>query len=163
MYIHEHMCMCMYMWVTSSPYLCLHRLAKGHLEATVKHVFKNKTAEELSNNYDEFFLSKADDIAELLKTSPGVSHFDAQQMVCDMVQVSGWWSRGRRGSKKGGRERSSMSSYYVQAVHTVVTCVQLSYRVRRVQVCEWNASLFYMYMYMYVHACVHVHVYTYYV
>ena len=99
-------------------------------------MFKNKTAEELSNNYDEFFLSKADDIAELLKTSPGVSHFDAQQMVCDMVQVSGWWSRGRRGSKKGGRERSSMSSYYVQAVHTVVTCVQLSYRVRRVQVCE---------------------------
>ena len=77
------------------------RLAKGHLEATVKHVFKNKTAEELSNNYDEFFLSKADDIAELLKTSPGVTHFDAQQMVCDMVQVRA----GRVGERARERER----------------------------------------------------------
>ena len=64
------------------------RLAKGHLEATVKHVFKNTTADELSKSYNDFFLSKADDIADQLKTSPGVSSFEAHQMVCDMVQVS---------------------------------------------------------------------------
>ena len=64
------------------------RLAKGHLEATVKHVFKNTAADDLARNYDEFFLNKADDIADQLKMAPGVSDFDAHQMVCDMVQVS---------------------------------------------------------------------------
>ena len=71
--------------------LCVyvHRLAKGHLEATVKHVFKNTTADDLSKSYDDFFLSKADDIADQLKTAPGVNDFEAHQMVSDMVQVSG--------------------------------------------------------------------------
>lgn len=64
------------------------RLAKGHLEATVKHVFKNTAAEELVKNYDDFFLNKADDIADQLKMAPGVNDFEAHQMVCEMVQVS---------------------------------------------------------------------------
>ena len=54
----------------------------------MKHVFKNATADELSKSYDDFFLSRADDIADQLKTAPGVSSFEAHQMVCDMVQVS---------------------------------------------------------------------------
>ena len=54
----------------------------------MKHVFKNTTADELSKNYDEFFLNKADDIADQLKMAPGVNDFEAHQMVCDMVQVS---------------------------------------------------------------------------
>ena len=54
----------------------------------MKHVFKNTTTDDLSKHYDDFFLSKADDIADQLKTAPGVNDFEAHQMVCDMVQVS---------------------------------------------------------------------------
>ena len=54
----------------------------------MKHVFKNAAADELAKAYDDFFLNKADDIADQLKMAPGVSDFEAHQMVCDMVQVS---------------------------------------------------------------------------
>ena len=54
----------------------------------MKHVFKNTTVDDLVKGYDDFFLNKADDIADQLKTAPGVSDFEAHQMVCDMVQVS---------------------------------------------------------------------------
>ena len=54
----------------------------------MKHVFKNTAADELIKSYDDFFLNKADDIAEQLKMAPGVNDFEAHQMVCEMVQVS---------------------------------------------------------------------------
>ena len=53
-----------------------------------------RNSSELASDYEEFFLNNADDIADLLKkfpkasTTPTCTHFQAQQMVCSMVQVS---------------------------------------------------------------------------
>lgn len=54
-----------------------------------------RSGSELALEYEEFFLNNADDIADLLKvpktTAPHhtCTHFQAQQMVCSMIQVGG--------------------------------------------------------------------------
>ena len=54
-----------------------------------------RSGSELALEYEEFFLNNADDIADLLKvpktTTPHhtCTHFQAQQMVCSMIQVLG--------------------------------------------------------------------------
>ena len=67
-----------------------HSLTQGHLDVALKYSVVTRNSDELSHNFEEFFLSNADEVAELLKRSPGVSHFQAQQMVCEMMHVSVW-------------------------------------------------------------------------
>lgn len=67
------------------------RLTRGHLDSALSHSFQRSGSEILSKEYEDFFLGSADDITELLKKSQrtgSTTHLQAQQMVCDMVQVS---------------------------------------------------------------------------
>lgn len=66
----------------------LHSLARGQLETSLKKGMHNKSHDELSRNFEEFFLTNADEIADLVKRSPDVKQFQAQQLVCEMVQQS---------------------------------------------------------------------------
>ena len=67
----------------------------------------NKSHDELSRNFEEFFLTNADEIADLVKRSPDVKQFQAQQLVCEMVQVSRVGQRGRMGCVRGKEDGRS--------------------------------------------------------
>ena len=70
----------------------------------------SRSHDELSRNFEEFFLTNADEIADLVKRSPDVRQFQAQQLVCEMVQVGRGTGReeggaGRRQEGGGGAGR----------------------------------------------------------
>lgn len=75
-------------------YLPIHwcRLTSNQLVSALKVSLGGRNSSELSSEYEEFFLNNADDIADLLKKLPKsaphtCTHFQAQQMVCSMIQV----------------------------------------------------------------------------
>ena len=82
------------------------RLSRGQLDAALKHSLHGRSSENLSQDFEEFFLSSADEIADLLKQTPNVSHFKAHQLVCEMVQVRG--REGRRVDGKGVIEKETI-------------------------------------------------------
>ncbi len=61
--------------------------------SALKSSLGRRDSSELAGDYEEFFLSNADDIAALVsrlsKSSPNSSltQLQAQQMVCSMIQV----------------------------------------------------------------------------
>lgn len=80
-----------------SHFLAIHcsRLTSNQLVSALKVSLGGRNSSELATEYEEFFLSSADDIADLLKKLPkstphSCTHFQAQQMVCSMIQVGGW-------------------------------------------------------------------------
>ena len=71
--------------------LHLSSIARSQLDAALRHSPPCRTCDDLSHDFEEFFLNNADDVAEMLKESQntgGVNQFHSQQAVCEMVQVS---------------------------------------------------------------------------
>ena len=67
-------------------------MASHQLQTALKVSFGGQDATRLSGEYEDFFLSNADDIAELMKklcrsTHSSLTHLQAQQMVCNMILV----------------------------------------------------------------------------
>ena len=83
------------------------RLSRGQLDSALTHSLHGRSSENLSQDFEEFFLSSADEVADLLKQTPNVTYFKAHQIVCEMVQVRG--REGRRVDGKGvmGRNEGS--------------------------------------------------------
>ena len=72
-------------------YIYIYRLSRGQLDAALRHTFLGRGSDQLSNEFEEFFLHNADEITELIKRSQRSSnstHLYSQQMVCGLVQVS---------------------------------------------------------------------------
>lgn len=84
------------------------RLSRGQLDAALKHSLHGRSSENLSQDFEEFFLSSADEIADLLRQTPDVSHFKAHQLVCEMVQVRGREGRGMESEGTIGRKRRNV-------------------------------------------------------
>jgi ATP-dependent Zn protease len=68
------------------------RLTSNQLVSALKVSLGGRNSSELATEYEEFFINNAEDIADLLKRMPKTAshtctHFQAQQMVCSMIQV----------------------------------------------------------------------------
>ena len=93
------------------------RLSRGQLDAALKHSLHGRSSENLSQDFEEFFLSSADEIADLLRQTPDVSHFKAHQLVCEMVQV-----RGREGKGMDDRVDSKADEVQLQTSYLALIC-----------------------------------------
>lgn len=70
--------------------VCFCRMTSHQLQTALKVSFGGQDASRLSGEYEEFFLSNADDIAELMKKLPrsgSLTQLQAQQMVSNMILV----------------------------------------------------------------------------
>ena len=57
------------------------------MKAALKCIMPLQPVPDFTRVYEDFFLGTADEAVEVIKKLPHVSHFSAQQLVCDMVQV----------------------------------------------------------------------------